>query len=77
MFEKGIVEKAKDLHNSIAQDVFPNGAILRCSECGVEKDVSTEECGYYLGHGWPICCELAMTMEVKKEQPKKAQNESR
>lgn len=63
---KNVIEKAQSLHGSIAQDVFPNGAVLRCSICGNESNITTNDCAYYLGHGWPKCCELAMTLEKKE-----------
>jgi len=63
---KNIIEKVMNLHGSIAQDVFPKGGILRCSVCGKELDCSTNDCGYYLGHGWPVCCRRTMTLTVKE-----------
>ncbi len=65
---KNIIEKALNLHSSIAQDVFPKGAILRCSLCGNEIDCSTNDCGYYLGHGWPVCCGYTMVLTVKEQE---------
>jgi len=65
---KNIIEKALNLHSSIAQDVFPKGAILRCSLCGKEIDCSTIDCGYYLGHGWPVCCGYTMVLTVKEQE---------
>lgn len=63
---KNIIEKALNLHSSIAQDVFPNGTILRCSLCEKEIDCSTNDCGYYLGHGWPVCCGYTMVLTSKE-----------
>lgn len=54
-----------DLHNYIAQDVFPNGAKLHCKQCGRTIKISTNVCALYLRKGWPKCCEH--TMELTNE----------
>jgi len=65
---KIITDKLSNLRSSIVQDVFPKGAILRCSLCGKEIDCSTNDCGYYLGHGWPVCCGYTMVLTVKEQE---------
>ena len=65
---KNIVEKALNLHSSIAQDVFPKGGILRCQVCGKELDCSTNDCGYYLRRGWPTCCGHTMRLTMKESE---------
>lgn len=65
---RDLTKKALNLHNAVAQDVFPNGAILQCSVCGKEIDCSTSDCSYYLGHGWPTCCGYTMTLTSKESE---------
>lgn len=51
---KEMAEMAK-LHTQIAEDVWPNGATLRCS-CGYEVKVTAKDCAHYLKRGWPRHC---------------------
>lgn len=50
------------LHGSIAKKAFADGATLRCDTCGRTEGATTEQCAGYLARGWPLCCELTMTI---------------
>jgi hypothetical protein len=65
---KNIIDKALSLHGAVAHDVFPNGSILRCSVCRREIACSTDDCGYYLGHGWPTRCGHTMTLTRQESE---------
>lgn len=66
---KALAFHLQNIHGGIAADVWPNGATVTCSECGRTETLSTGECGYCLGHGWPTCCGLTMTMETNPAPP--------
>jgi hypothetical protein len=51
-----------DLHSKIATDVWPQGAILRCT-CGHSERITSAEAGEYLRRGWPKHCGLTMVCE--------------
>ena len=59
------INNARNIHSSISADVWPDGQMLYCHKCGATKHYTREECGYYLGHGWPkeICCDERMKWE--------------
>ena len=61
-----VLAKCASLHQDIANDVWPNGAILRCQECGHEVEISAEDCARYLKLGWPKHCGRGMLVEVKE-----------
>lgn len=50
---------------SIAADVYPNGATLRCAKCGHSWDASREMTARYFSTGWPQHCGATMGAEVK------------
>jgi len=56
MNTKKYVEKLKDIHSNIADDVWPDGWDMECKTCGKVIHLTKEECGYCLAHGWPKCC---------------------
>ena len=59
-----------DLQKHIAQDVWPNGAQLRCKICGGVKNISVDECANHLAHGWPKCCgKTTELIKFKKGAP--------
>jgi len=59
-----IVKRLSELHGKIAADVWPHGARLVCTVCGYEREITTDECAFYLGHGWPDeHCDQAMRLE--------------
>ena len=49
-----------DLQKHIAQDVWPNGALLYCTTCKRNQKINTSECANYLIQGWPKCCGKTM-----------------
>lgn len=57
---KHLMNIVNNVHNSIAQDVFPGGGILRCKTCEESIEITTSDCGYYLSHGWPKHCGCTM-----------------
>jgi hypothetical protein len=59
------INAAKNIHSSIAGDVWPDGQMLYCHKCGATIHYTRDECGYYLGHGWPkkLCCGERMKWE--------------
>ena len=52
---ESIIERAKHIHSRIVDDVYPDGWHGNCHSCGKSFYYTREECGYYLGHGWPKC----------------------
>jgi hypothetical protein len=60
-----VIAKAKQLvgiHDSIAADAFPTGAMLRCNTCEDTLFANEKSCAQYLRKGWPRCCGKTMTM---------------
>ncbi len=55
-----ICRRIHGLHISVAEDVWPDGAILICVICGKEKKIDIDECAHYLALGWPKCCSRTM-----------------
>lgn len=50
-----------------AADLDALGGILRCSECGTRKTLSTGDIAGYLEHGWPVCHGFTMTWVTQRE----------
>jgi len=65
-----ILAMANSVHNSIAADVYPHGAILRCKQCYHMELATIDDCGRYLAEGWPRHC--GGHMVVEKRVPRKA-----
>jgi hypothetical protein len=63
--------KLAGIQESIASDVWPNGAILRCTHplCAHQRFVPSDECGSYLQNGWPKHCDRTMSCEKVKAAP--------
>jgi hypothetical protein len=60
-----VTAEAKQLvgiHDSIAADAFPTGAMLECNTCKDTLFANQEACAQYLRKGWPRCCGKTMTM---------------
>ncbi len=62
------LKRLQGLHANIAKEVYPNGVILTCSNCGRQEEATTEDCAYYLAHGWPKCCGHDMRTTEKEAQ---------
>lgn len=57
------INMKKSLPRAVANDVWPNGAVMECKVCGRKQYLTTEECGRALfGGGWPECCGQTMIM---------------
>jgi hypothetical protein len=61
-----IIKNINNLHNNIANDVWPNGWDMWCKFCGKTIHMTSQDCGYALSHGWPRCCGHEMG-NVEKE----------
>ncbi|HET7552170.1 MAG TPA: hypothetical protein VFK04_12840 [Gemmatimonadaceae bacterium] len=61
--------KLANLQRNIAADVWPNGAFLECDECRSKRAATTEDCGRYLKHGWPMCCGQTMKLTSNSGAP--------
>ena len=78
MFSRVIVNKKMDIeqlqararriHTLVAADVFPDGAVLRCTNCGKTIRAYTADCAHYLKRGWPECCGMTMNCERPPEK---------
>lgn len=55
-----------NLQANITKDVWPNGAILKCSRpsCHFAERITTEQAGGYLKSGWPTHCGRTMSCEA-------------
>ena len=65
------LNKAKNLHTNIANDVFPNGGKLTCLRCSHQETFTAAQAASYLAEGWPKHCGVAMRLEtaVSQETP--------
>ena len=64
-----IIQRAKNIHSLIAQDVYPNGQDMTCREgCGYAFHATAEDCASYLAHGWPRHCGREMISKDPKEE---------
>lgn len=61
------LSELKNLHGNIAADVWPGGSWLHCPICDRWERISSAQCGYYLGHGWPKCCGHTMHTNDKPD----------
>ena len=43
------------VYRGLAERIFPNGSIIRCRYCDVERKCSPEEIAYWLENGFPLC----------------------
>lgn len=57
----GQAKKIVGTSRSIAADVYPNGATLKCSRCGAERRASKADCARYFSTGWPTHCGMTMS----------------
>jgi hypothetical protein len=55
------------LQDKIANDVWPDGAVLVCQVCGMKKRVTAADCGQYLAHGWPKHCGKTMSVRERRK----------
>ena len=62
---KAIIQKAQTLPESIAADVFPDGAILTCRDCGHVREITAADCGQYFRTAWPTHCGRTMLLDLK------------
>ena len=60
-----LLKRVHALPDKIAEDVWPNGAILHCKKCGKSTEISSQNCSDYLWNGWPVCCGQTMMLEKK------------
>lgn len=60
-----IVKATDNLHTVIADEVFPEGAILKCKKCDYTQIISPADCANYLQNGWPKHCAQTMLLETK------------
>lgn len=44
-----------DVPKGMAEQLFPNGSVLRCIPCGKQRACSTSEIAEYLAKGFPRC----------------------
>jgi hypothetical protein len=51
------------IQRSIADDVWPAGALLTCKKCSYTTHATTLDCGTYLAHGWPKHCGVTMSVD--------------
>lgn len=51
------------IHRTIAQDVWPHGAILKCVVCSHERPITSEQAASCLRTGWPSHCDRTMACE--------------
>jgi hypothetical protein len=63
--------KLAGIQESIATDVWPSGAILRCTHplCAHERFATSAECGSYLRSGWPKHCDRTMSIAPQPDTP--------
>lgn len=52
-----------DIHESIAKQIAPQGAILRCGSCGRSTARSADAVAEFLRSGWPACCGETMSLD--------------
>jgi hypothetical protein len=62
-----LINNAKNIQGNIANDVWPDGWSGNCHICGKPFHYTREECGYYLGHGWPKCDHQTVITKAKGE----------
>jgi hypothetical protein len=53
------------LHEAIAQDLAGFGGILRCTRCGIERNVG--DISLHLRDGWPLHCGYTMRWITESE----------
>lgn len=58
------INKVKNIHQSVAQEVFPNISKVYCKTYKNELEVDPAYC---LAHGWPKCCGYTMTIDTPEK----------
>lgn len=71
---KQMRQKFKDL-TEMAQFCFPEGSIIRCKPCGVERKCSTDEIAIWLKEGYPLCKRCGARTELLNPHIKKVEFE--
>ncbi len=61
--------KLANIQQSIAADVWPNGALLECHDCGYSERITSQQAGSYLRHGWPKHCGRTMSCDNAAAPP--------
>ncbi len=61
-----LINNVNNLHGNIAKDVYPNGLDMSCKVCDYKFHATTEDCGFYLAHGWPKHCGKSMSQSLPK-----------
>lgn len=44
-----------DVYRGMAEQLFPNGSVLRCLKCNVKRHAATSEIAEFLKFGFPVC----------------------
>jgi hypothetical protein len=52
--------KLATIHRDIASDVWPNGAILKCTVCSRTEQITSAQAANFLRRGWPSHCDRTM-----------------
>lgn len=57
-----------DIHKGMAQELFPNGSVLRCHRCKLSRNCTTSEIENILRNGFPVCkrCGFKVTLDNPK-----------
>ena len=53
------------VYRELAWKIFPNGSVIRCPTCEIERRCTTEEIAYWTQNGWPVCkkCNRKTTLD--------------
>jgi len=61
---KRLLDSVANIHQKVANDVWPMGATLHCAVCEKhDVKISSMDCSHYLRTGWPQCCGQTMMLE--------------
>jgi hypothetical protein len=52
-----------NIHRSIASDVWPNGAVLKCVVCSHTEEITSAQAASCLRTGWPSHCDRTMACD--------------
>lgn len=57
---KVFMKNISGVYMDVAKKTFPEGTDVICSECGAISYLTTADCAYAYGHGWPEHCGKTM-----------------
>ncbi|HRJ44664.1 MAG TPA: hypothetical protein PL105_22400 [Caldilineaceae bacterium] len=57
-----------DIHQRLANDVYPDGVELQCLKCSHVIIATTADCAHYLAHGWPRHCGREMRQPTIRQE---------